>query len=133
MPVANVAGGTGVVVTVVLGATVFAMAELAADAGKAISTGFVHFFGVIVDLFGSSKGMYDARIARQVNKEMGRFDDRMGRFFPGKAYAGGINLQPGVYSMTINYYNGARLIRSERRENVRVEAGKLNLVTSHSP
>jgi hypothetical protein len=55
----------------------------------------------------------------------------MGRFFPDKAYAGGINLPPGVYSMTINYYNSDKLIHSERRENVRAEAGKLNLVTSY--
>ena len=79
----------------------------------------------------TSKSSMDAKIARRVGKEMGRFDDRMGHFFPDKAYAGGINLRPGVYSMTINYYNGANLIHSERRENVHVEAGELNLLTSY--
>jgi hypothetical protein len=80
----------------------------------------------------SSKSSMDARIAKRVGKEMGRLDDRMGRYLPDKAYAGGINLAPGVYSMTINYYNGANLIYSERHENVSVEAGQLNLVTSYS-
>jgi hypothetical protein len=89
------------------------------------------FFTLPASMF-TPKSSMDARIAKRVEKEMGRFDDRMGRYLPDKAYAGGINLTPGVYSMTINYYNGANLIHSERRENVTVKAGHLNLVTSYS-
>jgi hypothetical protein len=80
--------------------------------------------------FISTKNMDDAEIARQVNKELGRLDDRMGRFLPDKAYADGINLDPGSYGITVNYYNGGTLLRSERHENVRVEAGRLNLIES---
>jgi tetratricopeptide (TPR) repeat protein len=89
------------------------------------------FFTLPAAMF-TSKSSMDARIARRVGKEMGGFDDRMGRYLPGKAYAGGINLAPGVYSMTISYYNGVNLIHSERHENVNVKTGQLNLVTSYS-
>jgi hypothetical protein len=89
------------------------------------------FFTLPIDMF-TPKSSMDARIAKRVGREMGRLDDRMGRYLPGKAYAGGINLAPGVYSMTINYYNGVNLIHSERHERVSVEAGQLNLVTSYS-
>jgi hypothetical protein len=81
------------------------------------------------EVFYSKEGL-DARIAKQVIKELGRVEDRMSRYFPDKAYAGGINLTPGVYSLTVNYYNDGGLVHSERRENVRVEAGALNLVES---
>ncbi|GHU09658.1 hypothetical protein FACS1894151_07870 [Spirochaetia bacterium] len=55
-------------------------------------------------------------------------DIRMSRYFPRYAYIGGINVEPGTYSFTVNYYEGSRRIHSERRENVRVNAGALNLV-----
>jgi len=132
VPVANVLAGTGAVAATVFTAIPFALAELGTDAVKAVSAFGRNFALLFVDLFISTKGIYDARISRQVNKELGRQDDRMGRFFPDKAYAGGINLRPGVYHITINYYSGTRLIHSERRENVRAASGELNLVTSYS-
>ena len=55
-------------------------------------------------------------------------DLRMSRFFPAQAHVGGINLEPGVYSITVNYYGrGRNLIASERRDNVPVREGVLNL------
>ncbi|MDR0443782.1 MAG: hypothetical protein LBH44_10280 [Treponema sp.] len=57
-------------------------------------------------------------------------DTRMGRFFPGRAHCGGINLDPGSYTVTINYYAGNTLLGTDRRENVQVQAGKLNLIES---
>ncbi|HCC38162.1 MAG TPA: hypothetical protein DEQ14_11440, partial [Treponema sp.] len=55
-------------------------------------------------------------------------DIRMSRYFPDKAYIGGIDLDPGTYSITINFYSGAEIIASEEYNDVNVEAGKLNLI-----
>ncbi|MDR1419780.1 MAG: hypothetical protein LBI86_05360 [Treponema sp.] len=59
-------------------------------------------------------------------------DIRSARYFPGKAYAGGITLAPGTYNVTINYYSGGSVVYSAARENVQVAAGKLNLVEAVS-
>jgi hypothetical protein len=55
-------------------------------------------------------------------------DIRVSRYFPGYAYVGGINLEPGVYSVTINYYWRRSLIYTDRRNNVIVSSGSLNLL-----
>jgi hypothetical protein len=57
-----------------------------------------------------------------------RADLRVSRYFPGKAYVGGITLDPGVYSVTVNYYAGnGRLIAAYSREPVEIRANTLNL------
>jgi hypothetical protein len=55
-------------------------------------------------------------------------DRRMARFIPGKAWVGGINLRPGDYSFTINYYKGENVLHSRNVQDYKVEAGKLNLI-----
>jgi hypothetical protein len=64
----------------------------------------------------------------KIDAENMALDLRMTRFLPGAAYTGGINLSPGSYSFTIKYYGGGQLVHSERRENISVQAGKLNLI-----
>lgn len=56
-------------------------------------------------------------------------DLRLSRYFPAKAYIGGITLDPGVYSLKVHYYaaNG-RLIASYKHDNVTVREDTLNLV-----
>jgi hypothetical protein len=54
-------------------------------------------------------------------------DLRISRYFPAKAYVGGITLDPGLYSYSIIYYSGSRVVDSYRRENVPLRAGGLNL------
>ena len=55
-------------------------------------------------------------------------DLRMSRYFPAKAYVGGINLPPGLYSFQITYYGGTgKEIASVRHENVRLRENALNL------
>lgn len=55
-------------------------------------------------------------------------DLRISRYFPGKALVGGINLEPGMYSFTVNYYNASKkLVHSVRFKDVPVRPGKLNL------
>jgi hypothetical protein len=71
-------------------------------------------------------------IEERIEKDNRIHDLRMGRYFPGKAYSGGINLAPGVYSFTVNYSGGGKIIHSERFENVAVEAGKLNLIETYN-
>ena len=59
-------------------------------------------------------------------------DMRMSQLLPGKAYVGGINLPPGTYSFTLNYYSGQKIIERRRIENKAVSAGGLNLVHDYS-
>jgi hypothetical protein len=54
-------------------------------------------------------------------------DLRISRYFPSKAYVGGITLDPGLYSYSIIYYSGGRVVDSYRQENVPLRAGGLNL------
>jgi len=54
-------------------------------------------------------------------------DVRMGRYFPGKAYIGGINLDPGNYTVTVRYYQGGQVISTDTRE-VNIKSGALNLL-----
>jgi len=65
-----------------------------------------------------------ARVAMSVSESA---DIRMSRFLPDKAYVGGINLDPGNYTVIINYYDGNNLIAQEQKETV-VNIDGLNLL-----
>jgi hypothetical protein len=55
-------------------------------------------------------------------------DLRISRYFPARAYAGGINLDPGVYSLTVNYYTaGGQLAASFDQKNIVIAENQLNL------
>jgi len=55
-------------------------------------------------------------------------DLRVARFFPGKAYVGGINLAPGTYSFTVTFYGqGDKVLSSRRHENIDIKTNTLNL------
>ncbi|MDR3122273.1 MAG: hypothetical protein LBU16_00645 [Treponema sp.] len=54
-------------------------------------------------------------------------DLRISRYFPAKAYVGGVTLDPGLYSYSIIYYSGGRVVDSFRQENVPIRAGRVNL------
>jgi len=68
-----------------------------------------------------------ARVAADVSE---RADIRMSRYLPDKAYIGGINLDPGTYSVIIKYCNGYKAIYIEEFPNVTVKSGRLNLLQS---
>jgi hypothetical protein len=55
-------------------------------------------------------------------------DLRVSRYFPGKAYVGALNVEPGIYSFTVHFYGGSRIIASHRFENISIEKNALNLV-----
>jgi len=55
-------------------------------------------------------------------------DLRSSRYFPGRAYVGGITLNPGIYSFTVTFYGSNKKALAEQRyDNVRVTANALNL------
>jgi hypothetical protein len=55
-------------------------------------------------------------------------DLRTSRYFPSKAYVGGITLDPGRYSVTVNYYAGnGRLLASYSQGPIEIRANTLNL------
>jgi hypothetical protein len=54
-------------------------------------------------------------------------DLRISRYFPAKAYVGGITLEPGLYSYSIIYYSGSRVVEAFRQENVPIRSGGVNL------
>jgi hypothetical protein len=55
-------------------------------------------------------------------------DLRISRYFPARAYVGGINLQPGRYSFAVHYYSkSGREITSVRYENMQITEKGLNL------
>ena len=53
-------------------------------------------------------------------------DVRLGRYFPCYALVGGINLDPGNYQATVNYYGGGSIVHSESRD-VEIRDNALNL------
>jgi len=57
-------------------------------------------------------------------------DTRMSRYLPGRAFIGGINLDPGTYSVIINYYNGANIFAREEHKDIIVKSSGLNLLRS---
>ena len=66
-----------------------------------------------------------ARLAADFSE---RADTRISRYFPGRAYTGGVTLEPGTYSVTVNYNGRRGIVASERIDNVSVQAGRLNLI-----
>jgi hypothetical protein len=70
-----------------------------------------------------------ASIASQVGTELSEQADlRLSRYFPAKAYIGGITLEPGTYSFSINYYAANGRIISSEKKTMDIQANKLNLV-----
>jgi hypothetical protein len=57
-------------------------------------------------------------------------DIRMSRYLPGRAYIGGINLDPGTHSVIINYYQGNTIITRAEYRDVNVSLNRLNLLES---
>jgi len=75
-------------------------------------------------------GFLVAAAARAAMDSSEKADIRMSRYFPDKAYIGGINLDPGTYDVYINYYHGNTIIYRDDFESVTVSEGRLNLLES---
>jgi len=77
-------------------------------------------------------GLAIALAARAAFEATESADIRMSRYLPNRAYIGGVNLPPGNYDVTVNFYSGSRLIKQAARENVQVRANTLNLIDAVS-
>jgi hypothetical protein len=87
-------------------------------------------FDVMAETSDENQGLYSLlAIGSQVFAEASeKADLRVARYFPGKAYVGGINLAPGTYSFTVTYYGDNKRVLAERRhENMQINANALNL------
>ena len=59
-------------------------------------------------------------------------DTRAPRYFPDRVYAGGLSLPPGTYSFSVKYYDtSGGLIDAVPYDNMRIDAGRLNLVEAY--
>jgi len=79
---------------------------------------------------GDLAGFLVAAAARTALELSEGADTRMSRYLPGKAYIGGINLDPGTYSVIINYYSGNNLFASAEYKDINVKINGLNLLES---
>ena len=69
------------------------------------------------------------RLAGRIISDLSeKADIRMTRVLPNKAYIGNINLEPGTYDVTINYYSRGTLIDSDIKNDVVVANNRLNLI-----
>lgn len=88
---------------------------------------------VLMSVFGTvlSSG---SEFTENANYESEHADLRHSNYFPGRADVGGITLEPGIYDVTVAYFKepGGNSIYSEHYESIKVEKGKLNLVTAAS-
>jgi hypothetical protein len=68
-------------------------------------------------------------VTSQILAEAGeKADLRIARYFPCKAYVGGITLDPGIYSYTVVYYGqGRKPVKEFRFENIMISEKVLNL------
>ncbi|MDR3170556.1 MAG: hypothetical protein LBU17_02885 [Treponema sp.] len=76
---------------------------------------------------GSGMGLLVGILSKVASDVSEQADIRMSRYFPQYAFVGGINLDPGTYSFTVNYYGNGGIVASYRYDQVKVEANKLNL------
>jgi len=59
-------------------------------------------------------------------------DVRMTRYLPDKAYIGGINLDPGTYKVTVNFYSGSSAISKIEYNDVQVMGKNVNIIEAVS-
>ena len=78
---------------------------------------------------GDAAGLLLGVFGRVVAGATEKADIRISRYFPRNALVGGINLEPGDYKITINYYGAGGLLSSDRQE-ISVRKNGVNLVES---
>ncbi len=122
------------------------MAAVAAETFKA-KAGFIYFKTIVRSIAKTTTSMALEKSAKKTKDSDGAFllgllslgtqiyaeaseqaDLRISRYFPGKAHVGGFTVEPGTYSFTVRYFNGAnRLVESVRFDSVEVQPGRLSL------
>ena len=71
-------------------------------------------------------------LAKQTANISEAADIRMGRYFPGKVYIGGINLDPGTYSARVTFYEKGNIVAQENFRDINIRANELNLIEATS-
>jgi hypothetical protein len=87
-------------------------------------------FNTAAEQSDENKGIYAILgLGSQLLAEAGeKADLRTARYFPGRAYVGGINLSPGTYSYTVTYFGkNGEVIAEYRFEEIMINANALNL------
>lgn len=122
------------------------MAAVSAETFK-VKAGFIYFKTILRSIAKTATSMALEKSAKKTKDSDGAFllgllslgtqiyaeaseqaDLRIARYFPGKAHVGGITVEPGTYSFTVRYFNGAnRLIDSVRFDSVEVQPDRLSL------
>ncbi|GMO11555.1 MAG: hypothetical protein Ta2A_20270 [Treponemataceae bacterium] len=59
-----------------------------------------------------------------------RADLRLSHYFPARAWAKGIELEAGTYSLNVNYFAHSRILKTEHYSAVTVTANRINLTES---
>ena len=57
-----------------------------------------------------------------------RADVRMARYLPDKVFVGNVDIDPGFYTLTINYFSNEKILKTEIKENIEVKERTLNIV-----
>lgn len=65
------------------------------------------------DRGGDGMGLLVGVLGRTFSEASERADTRISRFFPARVLVGAINLTPGSYTVTVNFYGASRLIESQ--------------------
>jgi len=81
---------------------------------------------IAADRSGEGMGLLVGLLGRVFVEAAERADTRISRFFPARALVGGINLEPGTYTIMINFYGPFGLVNSQFRK-IEVREGILNL------
>lgn len=72
-------------------------------------------------------------IGKAINEEVEKADLRHSHYFPGRADVGGMTVEPGNYNIIVQYLDRyGNVLYTDKMTDVKVNAGKLNLVTSSS-
>ena len=101
----------------VLKTTARAIAKVTTSAGVA---------SYVTERQGRGLGALVGVLGRVLTEASEQADTRLSRYFPCYALVGGVNLNPGSYVITVNFYGRSGLINSQRRE-INVRLDKLNL------
>ena len=75
---------------------------------------------------GEGIGLLAGIIGRVFTEATERADTRISRFFPARALVGGINLPPGIYYVTVNFFGHSGLIDSQSGQ-INARENTLNL------
>jgi hypothetical protein len=97
---------------------------------KSFTASALQTAALFVDEDNSSAALEMLSLGSMIFTELSEQADlRVSHYFPGKALVGGINLNPGIHSFTVHYYNDRRnLVHKERFENIKVQENQLNMI-----